>query len=55
MSGGVLEMMWKWRYYIGAAILVGALLFRSGAPPMAVIAGILGVAMFMRRRASKLS
>jgi hypothetical protein len=45
-------MIWKWRYYIGAAILVGALLISRGAPPVAVAAGLAGVAVFMRRRAS---
>jgi hypothetical protein len=48
-------MMWRWRYYIGAAILVGAFLISRGVPPLPVAAGLLGVAMFMRRRASKLS
>jgi hypothetical protein len=48
--------MWKWRYYAGAAILVGALLIgKAGVPPAPVIAGLLGVGMFMRRRASRLS
>jgi uncharacterized protein (TIGR03382 family) len=48
-------MMWRWRYYIGAAILIGSLLISKGAPPAAVVAGLAGVAMFMRRRASKLT
>jgi hypothetical protein len=47
--------MWKWRYYAGAAILIGALLIGKGAPPVPVLAGLFGVAMFMRRRASRLS
>jgi len=48
-------MIWKWRYYAGAAILVGALLISRGVPVLPVAAGLLGVAMFMRRRASRLS
>jgi uncharacterized protein (TIGR03382 family) len=48
-------MMWKWRYYIGAALIAGYLLISHGAPPVAVLAGLAGVAMFMRRRASRLS
>jgi uncharacterized protein (TIGR03382 family) len=47
--------MWKWRYYLGASAIVGYLMISNGAPPMAVIAGLLGVAMFMRRRASRLT
>jgi len=39
----------KWRYFIGAAILSGYFLISAGAPPLAVVAGIGGVAMFMRR------
>jgi uncharacterized membrane protein len=46
-------MMWRWRYYIGAAILAAVLLIGHGAPPVAVFAGIFGVAMFMRRRSSR--
>jgi len=48
-------MIWRWRYYIGAALIVGYFLISHGAPPVAVIAGLLGVAMFMRRRASHLT
>jgi hypothetical protein len=56
LYGGLLEMtIWKWRYYIGSAIIVGYLLISHGAPPLAVAAGIAGIAMFMRRRASRLS
>jgi len=47
--------MWKWRYYAAAAILIGALLISRGAPPLAVFAGLLGVGVSMRRRASRLS
>jgi hypothetical protein len=47
--------MWKWRYYLGAALIVGYLMISNGAPPLAVAAGIIGVAMFMRRRASHLT
>jgi uncharacterized membrane protein len=48
-------MIWRWRYYIGAALVVGYLLLSHGAPPIAVIAGLAGVAMFMRRWSSKLT
>jgi len=48
-------MIWKWRYYIGAALIVDYFMISHGAPPLAVAAGTLGVAMFMRRRSSHLS
>lgn len=48
-------MMWRWRYFIGAAILAAYLLISNGAPPLAVAAGLAGMALFMRRRASRLS
>jgi hypothetical protein len=48
-------MIWRWRYFVGASILIGALLINRGVPPLPVVAGIVGVAMFMRRQASKLS
>ena len=40
----------KWSYFIGSAILAGYFLINAGAPPLAVAAGIGGVAMFMRRK-----
>jgi len=43
-------MKLKWTYFIGAAILSGCFLISAGAPPLAVAAGIGGVAMFMRRK-----
>ncbi len=43
-------MIWRWRYFAGAAAVIGYLLISHGVPPMAVIAGILGVGMFMRRK-----
>lgn len=48
-------MIWRWRYYFGASILVAGLLLKRGAPPLAVLAGLAGVAVFMRRRASRLN
>ena len=42
-------MNFKWTYFIGAAILSGYFLINAGAPPLAVAAGIGGVAMFMRK------
>ncbi len=47
-------MIWRWRYYIGAALIIGYLMISHGAPPLAVAAGVAGVGMFMRRRASRL-
>lgn len=40
----------KWAYFAGAAILASYFLLSAGAPPLAIAAGIGGVAMFMRRR-----
>lgn len=40
----------KWSYFIGAAALAAYFLLTNGAPPLAVAAGIGGVAMFMRRK-----
>jgi hypothetical protein len=48
-------MIWRWRYFIGAATLAAYLLVSNGAPPLAVGAGVAGMALFMRRRASRLS
>ena len=39
----------KWGFFIGAAILAAYFLLTSGAPPLAVAAGVGGAAMFMRR------
>jgi hypothetical protein len=39
----------KWRYFIGASALVACFLVTVGAPPLAVAAGIGGVALFVRR------
>jgi hypothetical protein len=43
-------MIWRWRYFAGAAAVIGYLLVSHDVPLMAVLAGILGAAMFMRRR-----
>ena len=40
----------KWGYFAGAAIMASYFLLNAGAPPLAVVAGIAGVAMFMRRK-----
>ena len=39
----------KWSYFAGASILAACLLITIGAPPLAVAAGICGVAMYLRR------
>jgi hypothetical protein len=39
----------KWSYFAGAAILASYFLLSSGAPPLAVLAGLSGAAVFMRR------
>lgn len=44
-------MIWRWRYFIGSAILASYFLISFGAPPLAVFAGILGGVLFMRRTA----
>jgi hypothetical protein len=43
-------MILKWGYFAGAAVLAAYFLLHAGAPPLAVAAGIGGVAMFMRRK-----
>ncbi|HUI76746.1 MAG TPA: hypothetical protein VLY24_02490 [Bryobacteraceae bacterium] len=40
----------KWGYFAGASALAAYFLLTAGAPPLAVAAGIGGVAMFMRRK-----
>jgi hypothetical protein len=42
-------MIWKWSYFAGAAILASYFLLTNGAPPLAVLAGLGGAALFMRR------
>jgi hypothetical protein len=42
-------MIWKWSYFVGAAILASYFLLKVGAPLMPVVAGLLGAALFMRR------
>jgi hypothetical protein len=56
-SSGVLEMMWRWRYFIGAVMVAGYLLISHGAPPAAVAVGAAGAALlaWRRGRASRLS
>lgn len=40
----------QWAYFLGAAALAAYFLLSAGAPPLAVAAGIAGVAMFMRHK-----
>jgi hypothetical protein len=42
----------KWKYFCGACLVVGAALFKAGAPLVAIVAGILFAALwnFLRRR-----
>jgi hypothetical protein len=39
----------KWSYFAGASILASYFLLSNGAPPLAVLAGLSGAAMFVRR------
>jgi hypothetical protein len=39
----------KWQYFIGSALLGGYLVFSLGAPPFAVIGGIVLAAVFIAR------
>ena len=39
----------KWRYFAGASILAAYFLVSHGVPILPVIAGIGGVAMYLRR------
>jgi hypothetical protein len=43
-------MRWKWGYFSGAAVLAAYFMLSAGAPPLAVAAGIGGVAMFVWRK-----
>jgi hypothetical protein len=43
-------MKLKWGYFAAASVLAAYFLLTVGAPPLAVAAGIGGVAMFMRHR-----
>jgi hypothetical protein len=43
-------MNFKWRYFIGSAILGTYFLLAAGAPPLAIAAGIGGAALFLRLR-----
>jgi hypothetical protein len=49
VPGGVLEMSKKWSYFAAASLMVGYLLISHGAPMLAVVAGIAGVASYLRR------
>jgi hypothetical protein len=40
----------KWGYFTGASVMAAYFLLHAGAPPLAVLAGIGGVAIFMRRK-----
>lgn len=40
---------YKWGYFFAASALCAYFLTSFGAPPLAVLAGILGAASFMRR------
>jgi hypothetical protein len=44
----------KWKYFVGASIVVGAALFKAGAPVIAIIAGIAIAAFsnFLKHRGS---
>jgi hypothetical protein len=39
----------KWSYFAAASLMVGYLLISHGAPLLAVVAGIAGVASYLRR------
>ena len=44
----------KWKYFVGACIVVGAALYKAGAPVIAIIAGIAIAAFsnYLRHRGS---
>jgi small-conductance mechanosensitive channel len=48
-------MMWRWRHFVAAVLVAALLLMTRGVPPLAVVAGIAGAALFMWRRGSRLS
>jgi hypothetical protein len=45
----------KWKYFCGACLVVGAALFKAGAPIFAILAGIAfaGVTNYLRQRAPR--
>ena len=45
-------MNFNWRYFLAAVLIVGLLLLRMGAPPVAIALGIAGAALLMWRRIS---
>jgi hypothetical protein len=49
-SDGIFEM--KWNYFIGACVVVGGALLKSGAPVLAIVGGmaLAGLANYLRQR-----
>ena len=48
-------MIWRWRYFLGAAVFVAYLLLSHGVPPAAVAAGTAMAALLFWRRVSRFS
>ena len=49
LPGSVLEMNYRWSYFLAAGLFAGFFLIRGGAPPIPIALGIAGAALFMRR------
>jgi hypothetical protein len=48
-------MEMKWKYFIGACVIVGAALLKAGAPVSAIIGGVgvAGLGTLLRQRSPK--
>jgi len=46
-------MIWRWRYYLAAALFAGYFLVSRGVPPLAVIAGLAVTALIVKRQVSR--
>jgi len=46
-------MIWRWRYYLAAALFAGYFLVSRGAPPLGVILGLAVAALIVWRQLSR--
>lgn len=44
----------KWKFFVGAALVVGAALWKAGAPPLSIALGITLAAVLNLRQQAKL-
>jgi hypothetical protein len=43
-------MIWKWSYFLAAAVFAAYFLLRGGVPPIAIAAGLAGAAFLTWRK-----